>query len=83
MPKGITWSDSSASLLARLGPPSSGIRSKKTGKLTSERWLGADKANDPYVAAGYVDDGARLEDVFVGRLPGARPVGPDDPLFPV
>jgi hypothetical protein len=65
MPKGITWTDSAASLHAKLGKPGYEYRDKKSGALTGHRWQDRDPAK-PYLAVGYVKDGTAIDDVYIG-----------------
>ncbi len=69
MPRAVVWSTNANALATALGPPSSEIRSKKTGALTSQRWK-EDDAAKRYVSVGYRNDGAVIETVYAGVLPG-------------
>jgi hypothetical protein len=67
LPLGITWDDTSTSLV-RLGPPSTEIVNKKTGQLSSQRWW-LDEPAKKYVSVGYAGGGARIRVIFMGILP--------------
>lgn len=68
LPLGITWSDSAASLVTRLGEPMHEIKNKKTGKLSSQFWRLTDTCE---VSAVYVGGGERLKHVYVAFRPPA------------
>jgi len=61
LPQGITWSDTPASLVAKLGPPKNEMRNKKTGELDAHRWaLGEQRL----LTASY--NGDELENLYIG-----------------
>lgn len=62
LPEGIVWSDTSESILGKLGKPQNEIMNKKTGKLKAHRWnLGAF-----LLTASYRKEGTSLHHVYVG-----------------
>jgi hypothetical protein len=62
LPGAITWTDTSASLVAKLGAPKNEIMNKLKGSLKAHRWhLGA-----LLLTANYRNAGAALHHIYVG-----------------
>jgi hypothetical protein len=62
LPLGITWADTASSLVSKLGPPDSEIKSKKTGLVTSHGW----PAGRLLLTVAYRGGGSSIRHIYVG-----------------
>jgi hypothetical protein len=61
LPKGMTWSDTAASMVAKMGVPKHEIKNKKTGQLSSHVW----PIGSWMFTARYTNNGASINHVVL------------------
>ena len=62
LPEGILWTDTAATLLAKLGAPKNEIMNKKTGRLKAHRW----SKGELLLTASYKTDASALHHIYMG-----------------
>ena len=62
LPEGILWTDSAATLPAKLGAPKNEIINKKTGRLKAHRW----SKGALLLTASYKADATSLHHIYIG-----------------
>lgn len=67
MPRGVSWGDSASAVVTRIGAPTREITNKKTGELSTHRWMDGDGSRR-YLDVKYLKSGAEIRHLFVGVM---------------